>query len=69
MKNYIDVLFRKYGEDFFGTEAMSQITDDQVEKARIWTMNELSELSKKNGLQEKGTMKALFCNYVFSEFL
>jgi len=49
MKNYIDVLFRKYGEDFFGTEAMSQITDDQVEKARIWTMNELSELSKLRG--------------------
>lgn len=69
MVAYIDRMFRGYGEDFFGKELMDQITDAQVEEARCWAMTELSRLTEKYGLQDMGTVKELFCNYVFGEFV
>lgn len=69
MANYIDVLFRGYGENFFGKEAMDRITDEQVEEARIYAMTTVSELTKQLGLQKKGTAKELFCNYIFGVFM
>lgn len=67
--NYIDVLFRSYGEEFFGKEAMDKITDEQVEEARIYAMFTLGELTKQLGLQKQGTAKELFCNYIFGVFM
>ena len=69
MANYIDVLFRGYGEQFFGKSVMDQITDSQVEEARIYAMMMLGELTKALGLQEKGTAKRLFCEYIESYFI
>jgi len=69
MTAYIDKIFRGYGEDFFGKECMNQITDTQVEEARCWAMNELTNLTSKYGKQEKGTAEELFCNYIFSKFI
>lgn len=67
--NYIDVLFRRYGEESFGKESMDKITDEQVEEARIYAITMLSELTKQLGLQEKGTAKELFCNYISDVFM
>lgn len=69
MTNYIDVLFRGYGENFFGKETMDRITDEQVEEARIYAMVTVSELTKQLGLQKKGIAKELFCNYIFGVFM
>lgn len=66
---YIDKIFRKHGEDFFGKEVMDQITDEQVEEARCEAFKGLTELTAKYGRQEKGTVEELFCNYIFSEFI
>lgn len=65
----IDKTFRRYGEDFFGKECMNQITDAQVEEARVWAFNELAELTEKYGRQPDGACKELFCNYIFGQFL
>lgn len=69
MAAYIDQIFRGYGEEFFGKECMDQITDAQVEEARCWAFTELNDLTAKYGKQEKGTVKELFCNYIWGEFI
>lgn len=65
----IDKVFKGYGEEFFGVKAMEQITDEQIEEARVWTCNEIHRLTALYGLQEQGTIKELFCNYVFGQFM
>ena len=69
MAAFIDKVFRKYGEEFFGKTAMDMITDAQVEEARCEAMKYLCELTRKYGKQYQGTVKDLFCNYVFSTFM
>ncbi len=69
MAAYIDRIFRGYGEEFFGKQAMDMITDAQVEEARCWTFNELHDLTARYGKQEEGTAQELFCNYIFGEFM
>lgn len=69
MANYIDVIFRGYGEEFFGKSVMDKITDNQVETARCEAMRTLSDLTKKHGLQKKGTAAELFCNYISENYL
>lgn len=66
---YIDDIFREYGEEFFGKDAMDKVTDAQVEEARCNACQMLYELTKEYGKQEKGTVKELFCNYVFANFI
>ena len=69
--NYIDVLFRRWGEEFYGKSVMDLITDEQVEKARIWTMEEMSKIVKKCGSRTEikdGTIKTLFLNRISSEY-
>lgn len=66
---YIDRIFRGYGEAFFGKEAMDRITSAQVEEARCAAMRELGRLTEKYGKQEKGTAEALFCNYLFANYI
>lgn len=68
MVGYIDKLFRGYGEEFFGKEAMDQITDEQVEEARCEACKMLNELTAEFGKQEEGVVKELFYNYVFANF-
>lgn len=65
----LEQIFRGYGEEFFGTKAMNQITTEQVEEARCAAMNELCDLTAKYGRQEDGTVRELFCNYVFANFM
>ena len=66
---YIDKIFRGYGEEFFGKEAMDYITDEQVEEARCQAFMWLGELTQKYGKQEEGTVRELFCNYIFGTFM
>ena len=66
---YIDRIFRGYGEEFFGKEAMDNITDEQVEEARCQAFKWRDELTQKYGKQENGTVKELFCNYIFGTFM
>ena len=65
----IDREFRQYGVEFFGEAAMANLTDEQIEEARVWAMNELADLTEKYGRQEKGTARELFCNYLFDKFI
>lgn len=58
--NYIDVLFRQYGEEHFGPEKMNKITDAQLEQIRIRTMEELTELVKMGHRQPDMMKKILF---------
>lgn len=69
MAAYIDKLFRRYGEEFFGKTAMDMVTDEQVSEARCAAFQTTCELTEKYGKQEKGTTKELFCNYVFGCFM
>lgn len=79
MKNYIDHLFRGYGEEFFGKEAMDKITDKQVETARIYSFKTLNDVCKeviKSGdkesleiIKKSNILKELFFNYIFSEYM
>lgn len=69
MAAFIDRVFRGYGEEFFGKAAMDLITDDQVEEARCFACQGLSDLTKKYGKQENWVVKELFCNYVFWNFV
>ena len=66
---YIDKIFRGYGEEFFGKEAMDNITDEQVEETRCQAFRWLDEMTQKYGKQENGTVKELFCNYIFGSFM
>ena len=66
---FIDRIFRGYGEEFFGKQAMDKITPEQVEEARCFAMDVLAALTKEFGLQKKGTERELFCNYVFGMFM
>jgi len=67
---YIDRMCRGYGEEFFGKDAMDEVTDAQVEEARIQAFIQLSELVVKTGPQEGNErFKQLFCNYVFANFM
>lgn len=66
---FIDRVFRGYGKQFFGKEAMSRITSAQVEEARCAAMRELGRLTAKYGKQEKGTAEELFCNYLFEKYI
>lgn len=68
-ESYIDRVFRGYGEEFFGKEAMSRITGAQVEEARCAAMQELGRLTEKYGKQEHGTAAELFCNYLFEKYI
>ena len=65
----IDKIFRGYGEEFFGKECMDQITNAQVEEARCWVFTEVGNLTAAYGKQPSGTVKKLFCNYIFSKFI
>lgn len=67
--NRIDEHFRQLGEDFFGKTAMDRITDEQLEQARIFSMKELGRRTIKDGLQPDGTLKEIFCNYIFGTFM
>lgn len=69
MAAYIDRVFRGYGEEFFGKEAMDKITDEQVEVARCEAYKMLCELTQKYGKQEKGTLEELFNNYIFAYYM
>ena len=67
---YIDRMCRGFGEDFFGKEAMDQITDEQVETARIEAFIRLSEYVAKYGAEPGNKQFAeLFCNYVFENYM
>lgn len=68
-ESFIDRVFRGYGEEFFGKEAMDRITTAQVEEARCTAMRDLGTLTAKYGKQEKGTAKELFCNYLFDRYI
>lgn len=68
-ESYIDRIFRGYGEEFFGKEAMDRIAPSQVEEARCAAMRELGRLTEKYGKQEKGTAEELFCNYLFEKYI
>lgn len=67
--SHIDKIFRRYGEEFFGKKCMDQITDAQVEEARCWAFKELNNLTVEYGKQAPDTVKELFCNYIFGEFI
>lgn len=67
--SYIDTIFRGYGEKFFGKTAMDQITDAQVEEARVYACQEVHNLTKIHGKQSDGTAAELFCNYIFGTFM
>ena len=64
----IDKVFRRYGEDVFGKAYMNKITDEQVEEARVYACNELARRTAKYGKQDSGTVKDLFCSYIFKHF-
>lgn len=66
---FIDRVFRGYGEEFFGADAMSAITDSQVEEARCYAFSELDSLTAQYGRQPNGTARELFCNYIFGNFM
>ena len=65
----VDKIFYQYGVDFFGKKPMLALSGDQVEEARVFACKELHELTKEYGLQPKGTVKELFCNYIFEHFI
>lgn len=64
MKNRIDNLFRKFGEEQFGKEAMNQVSDERVEKARIAAMKDLSSLIRSGRKINQGVAKKIFCWYL-----
>lgn len=65
----IDKIFRFYGIDFFGDQVMDKITPEQIEECRVEAFKELDKLTKKYGLQPKGTVKELFCNILFERYI
>ena len=44
------------------------LTDEQVEEARVYACNELARRTAKYGKQDSGTVKDLFCSYIFKHF-
>lgn len=69
MLAYIDRLFKKYGEEVYGAEAMGKLTDQQIEEARCETFRLMSEMTEKLGKLPKGTEKKIFCNFIFVKLL
>lgn len=65
----VDKIFREYGEEFFGKDAMQNITDSQVEEARVFAFKALDYLTGMYGKQEAGTARKLFCNYLFDRYI
>ena len=64
MKNRIDAFFRKCGEEQFGKEAMNQVSDERVEKARIAAMNDLTSLIRSGRKINQHAAKKIFCWYL-----
>ena len=61
---YIDRMFRKYGEEYFGKEKMDTLTDEQVEEARCEAMKALTYVVSVCGAKDgNGQVKELFCDY------
>lgn len=77
--NYIDVIYRKYGEEYFGKAVMDKLTDEQIEKARCETNKRISELARmhmaQGGKREDFinnpdiNIKKMFCDYVAKNFI
>lgn len=76
--NYIDILYREYGEEFFGKSVMDKITEEQVEKARIETNKLISELARMYISQGKTNeflnnpefkVKKIFCDYISKNYI
>ena len=60
MLNNIDVIFRGYGVEVLGEEAMSRLTDEQIDEARVYAFTTLGERTKRYGKQKNGTCEKLF---------
>lgn len=69
-ESLIDRTFRKYGEDFFGKVPMDRITTAQLEEARCFAFNECAKLTAETMTkQPKDTIRELFLNYLFGEYI
>lgn len=64
MKHGLDIRCREWGEEQFGKDAMNQVSDERVEKARIAAMNDLSSLIRSGRKINQGTAKKIFCWYL-----
>lgn len=69
MRNYIDALFRSYGENYFGKAVMNKINDAQLEQARIKTFKDAENLTKKYGKLKDGSIKEIFYKIIQTEYL
>lgn len=63
-ESFIDRVFRGYGEQFFGKEAMDLISSTEVEDARCKAMQVLNLRTMMYGKQRPHTAEQLFCKYI-----
>ncbi len=61
---YLGRIFRGYAVEQFGEQAMANITDEQVEEARVMAFKVLEGLTYSHGRQSNGTCKNLFLTYL-----
>ena len=64
MRQYIDIIFRGYAEEHYGKEKAQEFTDEQIEEARCFAYEDLTELTKQYGKQDKNRVKDLFFGYL-----
>lgn len=64
MLSYIDRVFKGNAILTFGSDAIEAIPDRTIEACRCKAFEDLAELTKEYGKLPKGTVEAIFCDYI-----
>lgn len=64
IKNYIDTLFRRWGEEHFGKEKMDKVSETDLILARMYTMTFASHLASFGEELPKDFIKETFFDYI-----